>query len=300
MSNILGVGVTMQRDRHELTSENWDGDEAGGRLVWPPLNIAHRGASGEAPENTLAAFDLALRQGAAGIELDVHLSSDGIPMVIHDPRLSRTTSGSGWVSEHRAHALRKLDAGSWFNRRFPEKARQRYAGAKIPLLSEVLAWVRQHKVLAFVEIKAGRKPYPDIEAKVLEEIERAGVRRLTTIVSFDLPSLRRVRQLNARISLGLDVSRSLLAIRRVRSLLAGSAVLPHWAIASRGFVRRAHKHSILVFCWTVDSPARMERRIADGVDGIITNYPARLAEVIRRVGSLRRQESEVRSQEGRV
>jgi glycerophosphoryl diester phosphodiesterase len=243
----------------------------------------------------LAAFELALRQGAGGIELDVHLSSDGMPVVIHDRHLSRTTSGSGWVGEHRANALRRLDAGSWFNRRFPEKARQRYVGAKIPLLAEVLAWVRQHRMLAFVEIKGGRKAYPGIEAKVLDEIERAGVRRLATIVSFDLATLRRVREVDSRISLGLDVSRSLLAIRRVRSL-AGKAVLPHWAIASRGFVRRAHKHSIRVFPWTVDQPARMQRRIADGVDGIITNYPARLAEVLRRVESFERQEPEVRSQ----
>jgi len=267
-----------------------DGGEAGGRLIWPPLNIAHRGASGEAPENTLAAFDLALRQGAKGIEFDVHLSSDGIPVVIHDPRLNRTTLDSGWVSEHRASALRKLDAGSWFNRRFPMKARQLYASARIPVLSEVLAWVRQHKVLAFIEIKRGREPYPGIEAKVVEEIEQQGVRRLVTIVSFDLAILRRVQQLNRRVSLGLDVSRSLLAIRRVRSL-AGHAVLPHWAIASRGFIRRAHKHSIAVFPWAVDQPARMERKIAEGVDGIITNYPAKLAEV------LRKQKSEDRSQE---
>jgi glycerophosphoryl diester phosphodiesterase len=279
----------MERDRDEFRSQTWDGGEVGERLVWPPLNVAHRGASGEAPENTLAAFELALRQGAGGIELDVHLSSDRIPMVIHDPRLSRTTSGSGWVSEHRANALRRLDAGSWFNRRFPEKARQRYVGAKIPLLSEALAWVRQHRILAFVEIKGGRNVYSGIEAKVLNEIERAGVRRLATIVSFDLATLRRVRTLDSRISLGLDVSRSLLALRRVRSL-AGKVVLPHWAIASRGFIRRAHEHSIRVFSWTVDQPARMERKIADGVDGIITNYPARLAGVLSRVESFERQE----------
>jgi glycerophosphoryl diester phosphodiesterase len=243
----------------------------------------------------LAAFELAFRQGAGGIELDVHLSSDGMPMVIHDPNLSRTTSGSGWVSEHRASALRRLDAGSWFNRRFPEKARQRYVGAKIPLLSEVLAWVRQHRLLAFVEIKRDRKAYPGIEAKVLDEIERAGVRRLATIVSFDLATLRRVRELDSRTSLGLDISRSLLAIRRVRSL-AGKIVLPHWAIASRGFVRRAHKHSIYVFPWTVDQPARMQRRIADGVDGIITNYPARLAQVLSRMESFERQQPKVGNQ----
>ena len=265
------------------------------RLVWPPLNIAHRGGGGEAPENTLAAFELALRQGAEGIELDVHLSSDGVPVVIHDPRLSRTTSGIGWVSEHRANALRRLDAGSWFNRRFPEKARHGYVGAKIPLLSEVLAWVRQYKILAFVEIKGGRNAYPGIEAKVLDEIECAGVQRLATIISFDLTTLRRVRELDRRISLGLDVSQSLLAIRRVKSL-AGSALLAHWAIASPGFIRRAHAHSIRVFTWTVDQPARMERSIADGVDGIITNYPTRLAEVLSRVESSDRQEPEATGQ----
>ena len=287
----------MQRHRDERAIQTWDGGKTGDRLVWPPLNIAHRGASGEAPENTLAAFDLALRQGAGAIELDVHLSSDGVPMVIHDPRLNRTTSGSGWVSEHRANALRRLDAGSWFNRQFPEKARQRYVGAKIPLLAEVFAWVRQHKVLAFVEIKAGGKSYPGIEAKVLDEVERAGVRRLVTIVSFDLATLRRVRQITSRISLGLDFSRSLLALRRVMSL-PGNAALPHWAIAPRRFIRRAHKHSIRVFPWTVDQPARMERKIADGVDGIITNFPAGLAEVISRLNSgLRSQGSGARSEE---
>jgi len=246
----------------------------------------------------LAAFEFALRQGAEGIELDVHLSSDGMPVVIHDPRLGRTTSGHGWVSEHRANVLRRLDAGSWFNRRFPEKARHRYVGAKIPLLSEVLAWVRQHRMLALVEIKGGRSTYPGIEAKVLDEIERAGVRGLATIVSFDLATLRRVRELDSHLPLGLDVSRSLLAIRRIRSL-AGKAILPHWAIASRGFLRRAHRHSLRVFTWTVDPPARMERMIADGVDGIITNYPSRLAEVLCRQESSDRQEPEARSQKSR-
>ncbi len=79
-------------------------------LMWPPLKIGHRGAAGEAPENTLASFDLAWRQGVDGIEFDVQLSSDHVPMVIHDARLSRTTSGGGWVWVHRASVLRRLDA----------------------------------------------------------------------------------------------------------------------------------------------------------------------------------------------
>lgn len=242
-------------------------------LIWPPLIIGHRGAAGDAPENTLAAFELALRQGGDGIEFDVHLSADGIPVVIHDPRLDRTTSGGGLVCEHRASLLRRLDAGSWFNQRFPSKARQRYAAAKIPLLSEVLAWVRERKCVAFVEIKGDA---PGIETKVVADIERAGVKSLATVISFDPAALNRLHQLDSRVSLGLDVSRRLLAIRRAKSVGA-VALLPHWAIASRRFILRAHQNSMRVFAWTIDQPRWMRRRIADGVDGIITNYPARLA-----------------------
>jgi glycerophosphoryl diester phosphodiesterase len=244
-------------------------------LLWPPLNIGHRGASGEAPENTLAAFELAWQQGADGIEFDVRLSADGIPVVIHDPRLGRTTSGHGWVREFRTSALRRLDAGSWFNRRFPSRAQPRYAGAKIPLLAEVLAWVGQRRCLAFVEIKDAT---PGIEAKVLGEIEHANVRLLTRVISFDVHALRRLRKLDSRVALGVDVSRRLLGIRRAKRLGA-VALLPHWAIASPHFIRRAHQHSIQVIPWTVDQPHWMRRRILDGADGIITNYPARLAEI---------------------
>lgn len=250
-------------------------DKGRGLGIGAPLNIGHRGASGEAPENTLPAFELALRQGADGVEFDVHLSADGIPVVIHDARLERTTSGSGRVSEHRAGALRRLDAGSWFNRRFPSRARQRFAGARIPLLSEILSWVRTRKCQAFLELKDAT---PGTEAKVLEEIAKAGVQSSITVISFDVTTLRRTRQLDPRVALGLDTSRRLLAIRRAKSLRA-VAILPHWAIASRRMILRAHRNSLRVFAWTVDEPRWMRRRILDGVDGLLTNFPARLEEV---------------------
>jgi glycerophosphoryl diester phosphodiesterase len=254
-------------------------------LVWPPLKVGHRGAAGEAPENTFASFDLALRQGADGIEFDVQLSSDGVPVVIHDPRLDRTTSGGGWVYEHRASVLRRLDAGSWFNRRFPSRARERYAGVRIPLLSEMLPWVRARQCLAFIEIK---DPTPGVEAKILKEIDRAGVWRLVRVVSFDVRTLERVRHLNSQVHLGLDISRRLSAIPEAEALRAG-ALLPHWAIASRRFIRHAHRESIQVIPWTINSPRRMRRKILDGVDGILTNHPARLTEVVARLQKARRE-----------
>jgi glycerophosphoryl diester phosphodiesterase len=247
-------------------------------LVWPPLNIGHRGASGDAPENTLAAFELAVRQAADGIELDVHLSADGVPVVIHDARLDRTTSGSGRVREHSVAALKRLDAGSWFNRRFPSLARPRYVGQRIPLLSEVLEWARKRPCRVFIEIKEGGGAYPGIEAAVLENLHRAGACQLATVVSFDFPSLRRVRELDSRISVGLDFTRSLLALRRARAL-AATSFLPHWMIASRRFIRRAHGAGLQVIAWHIEQPRWMLQRIADGVDGIITNQPARLQEI---------------------
>jgi glycerophosphoryl diester phosphodiesterase len=252
-------------------------------LVWPPLKIGHRGAAGEAPENTLASFELAWRQGVDGIEFDVQLSSDGVPVVIHDARLTRTTSGSGWVGEHRASVLRRLDAGSWFNRRYRLRARERYAGARIPLLAEVLQWVKARQCLAFVEIKDYR---PGVAAKILEEIERAGVWHLTRVVSFDLPSLQQARELSEQARLGLDFSGRLLPIRRALALGA-EALLPHWAIASRGLIRRAHRAGLQVISWTVNYPLHMRRKILDGVDGLITNYPARLTEVVDRIERVR-------------
>jgi glycerophosphoryl diester phosphodiesterase len=248
-------------------------------LTWPPLKIGHRGAAGEAPENTLASFELALRQGADGVEFDVQLSSDGVPVVIHDARLARTTSGSGWVWEHRASVLRRLDAGSWFNRRHRLRARERYAGARIPVLAEVLQWVRNRQCLAFVEIKDYR---PGIAAKVVEEIERAGVWRMVRVIAFDLPALRAVRELNPEARLGLDFSGRLLPTRRALALGA-ECLLPHWAIASRGLIRRAHRRGLQVIPWTVNYPLHMRGKILDGVDGLITDFPARLTEVLQRL-----------------
>jgi glycerophosphoryl diester phosphodiesterase len=245
------------------------------------LNIGHRGASADAPENTLVAFELALRQGADGIELDVHLSSDGMPVVIHDARLNRTTSGSGRVSELPFSVLRRLDAGSWFNQRYPGRARLRYAGLKIPSLAGALAWVRRRNCLAFIEIKQTWNEYPGIEQKTLEEIHRAGVAPLATVISFNWPSLARIRKMDSRIALGFDFSRPLSAVRRACAIGATS-LLPHWALASRRFIRRAHQEGFRVLAWDLHQPLLMRRKIFDGVDGIITSHPARLAELLRR------------------
>ena len=246
------------------------------------LNLAHRGAAGDAPQNTMAAFELALRQGADGIELDVRLSSDGVPVVIHDARLDRTTSGHGWVSAYSVSALKRLDAGSWFNRKNPANAQRRFEALRIPTLAEVLEWTRDRACCAYVEIKQGGDDYPGIEARVLEAIHRAGAVQVVTVISFDFAALRRLRALDAEILLGASFSRPLLALRRAKSVGARCVAL-HRAFASRRLIRRAHKAGLSVVAWTVNQPDRMRRKISDGVDGIITNFPGRLAEVCDRL-----------------
>jgi glycerophosphoryl diester phosphodiesterase len=242
------------------------------------LNIGHRGAAGDAPENTMAAFELALRQGADGIEFDVHLSADGVPVVIHDARLERTTSGSGWVDEHSVAALKRLDAGSWFNERYPAKARGCFVRQRIPLLEEVLWWVGRRGCNALVEIKEGGDVSPEIETKILQAIRSAGTACPVTVISFDRAALQRLHELDATLSLGVSFKRPLLALRRAK-LVGARIVVPHWAFASRRFIRRAHKVGLQVVVWTVNQPRWMRRKLADGVDGIITDYPARLAQI---------------------
>ena len=248
-------------------------------LLWPPLKIGQRGAAGEAPENTLASFELALREGAEGIALDVHLSSDGVPVVICDARLSRTTSARGRVREKQANTLIQLDAGSWFNHRFPSRAKRQYAHESIPLLFEVLHWVREQKCMALIAIN---RPTPEAEAKVLKEIDRARVRHLTRVIAQDLPGLRRLRKLDPKVNLGLHVSIRPPAMQEAKALGA-EVLLPRWTAVTPSFIHRAHSASILVIPWTVDSPRQMRRTLLQGVDGIITNYPARLTETVSRL-----------------
>jgi glycerophosphoryl diester phosphodiesterase len=248
------------------------------RLLHRPLIIGHRGAPAELPENTLAAFDRAVKRGADGIEFDVHLSSDDVPVVIHDPCLERTTSGSGRVRDHRAAALRRLDAGAWFNQRYPSKARAQNAGLKIPLLEEALEWVRDRRCQAFVEIKEGGKAYPGIEARVVEEIARSGVAPLATVISFDFPTLERCRALDRDLRLGIIFSRPLHALSQARTISATS-LHPHWIFSSPRFVQHAQRAGLQVVVWGVENPAALRQQMVSGIDALITDHPARATRI---------------------
>jgi glycerophosphoryl diester phosphodiesterase len=271
--------IPIMRDASRMPSR------AAGQAPGRTLILGHRGASSEAPENTLAAFDLALQRGADGIEFDVRLSADGVPMVMHDARLERTTSGRGRVDALSERELRRLDAGTWFNERYPARARARFRGQKIPLLAEALAWVKERSCLAYLEIKRERDAKGGFEEKVLAAIHGAGVPDRVVVISFQPEVLERIRALDGQIALGLDCTRPLLAVRRAQ--MAGARVLlPLGALVTRKFVARAHAGGLQVAPWGVETPRAWRRLLGIGVDALITNRPAALSKL---AGSAQRQ-----------
>jgi glycerophosphoryl diester phosphodiesterase len=242
----------------------------------PPLVVAHRGASARAPENTLAAFRLAIDTGAPAVECDVHLSADGVPVVIHDERVDRTTTGSGRVSSLTAAELRALDAGCWFGRAF--------AGERLPALDDVLA-VCAGRARVFVELKAGGGP-------ALAEAALAALARSpasAAVISFDPVLVRAVAQRRPDLALGWLISHPYLkrrgpaaAVAAARALGAGF-VAPQHTAADRRLVDTAHAAGLPVSVWTVDDAETMRRLGSQehgaGVDAITTNRPDLALEV---------------------
>lgn len=237
------------------------------------LVVGHRGAMGHCPENTMASFKKALELGADVIELDVHLSRDGRLVVIHDPTLERTTNGRGFVRDLTWEELSRLDAGSWYGRRF--------AGERIPLLEDVLGWAKGRVRIA-VEIKNGPVYYPGIEEGLVSLLEKEGVLGSSIIISFDHESVKRVNELAPGATTGV-----LFACKPVDSLsLAMKAgarlLLPHWFYVTKEMVELCHRSGLEVGPWGVNDVLAMEQLVEWGVDSIGTDYPDRLRGVLRK------------------
>lgn len=239
-----------------------------------PLNIAHRGASAVAPQNTLAAFRRAAELGADGVELDVRLSADTAPVVIHDAVVDHTTDGTGRVADLPLSALKELDAGSWFDPAF--------AGERIPTLEEVFEEVGRD-LLINVELKPGEDQR--VADVVVRLVERHSMVNRVLLSSFDPFILRRARRLAPQIPLGFLYETAPLS--RIARLLAWAmpglrpeAIHPHWRLVRPPMIRHAHRRGRRVIVWTVDAPDAMRHLIDWEVDGIITNYPDRLEEAL--------------------
>jgi glycerophosphoryl diester phosphodiesterase len=242
-----------------------------------PLNIAHQGASAYAPGNTLAAFRLALEMGADGFELDIMLSTDGHLVVIHDDTVDRTTDGSGPVRQKTLAELKALDAGARFGGRF--------AGERIPTLREVFDLVAGNRALVNVELKADSLKSDGLEEKLVVLIRRYDLGERLLISSFNPFALWRVRRLAPDLPLALLYAQDLpvhLRNRWFAFLSRPEALNPGLRTATQEHVRWAKSKGYCLYVWTVDEELEMRRLIALGVNGIITNKPDLLRQVLAR------------------
>lgn len=229
------------------------------------LNLAHRGARADAPENTLPAFRTAMELGADGVELDVQLSADGHLFVLHDIPLETTTSGQGPATRLTMEALKRLDAGSHFG---PE-----WAGTQIPTLDEVFDTLPED---AFVNIELKRYSVRNdgLEEATRAFIERRNVADRVIVSSFNPIILHRLR--DARFPLGLLYASGMppgLSWGEARHFLRIEALHPHHSQVRRPLPL------LPLNCWTVNESAEMVRLLNLGVAAIITDYPGRLAAV---------------------
>lgn len=239
-----------------------------------PLNIAHRGASRLAPQNTLAAFEKALEAGADGVEFDVQLCADGVPVVIHDAKVDATTDGTGRVAAMSLAQLRQLDAGSSFGPAF--------RGERIPTLSEVMAVLGQ-KLLLNIELKGGAPLNRGLEQAVVDVIEEHGLEEHVLLSSFNPFALRRAQRIAPHIPTGLLYAQPAWVSLCLASLIIArptAALHPHHTVLDERHLSRARARDARVHVWTVDRAADMRRLIAWGVHGIITNVPGLLRRIL--------------------
>jgi len=233
--------------------------------------IAHRGASADAPENTMAAFRLAWEQGAHAIELDVHLSKDNQVVVIHDNDTKRTTGVSGKVSAYTAKVLGTLDAGSWKNGKWRKES--------VPMLSEVLAGVPNER-RAFIEVKEGAKGLVTALAEELTKCPLDAAQMVLMSLDFDTVKLLCQACPDKHVSWVVDRPWKTPKLERViaRSTELGLQHLcfsREWPLEAE-MVERVRDAGIRIYAWTIDDLKEARRLAKAGVNGIITNTPAKL------------------------
>jgi glycerophosphoryl diester phosphodiesterase len=252
-----------------------------------PLIIGHRGASALAPENTLAAFKRALEDGAAGVELDVRLAKDGVPVVIHDATLRRTGLRAGVVAGMTSVELGRTDVGSWFNRAHTSLAQAEYSAQSVPTLAQVFDLFKQRAGIIYVEMKTDKAEdtYLELAASVAKLVDDRPLRRRVIVISFNLNAIARIKEINPSIATGalFEPRRNTVKILRKHPMITAALdcgaeqILLHRLIATQRLVALAAENDLRPVVWTVDEPKWLRRRTGFGIHAVITNDPALMA-----------------------
>lgn len=230
--------------------------------------IAHRGSSASAPENTLAAFRQAILDKADGIELDVHYSKDGELMVIHDFTVDRTAKDQiGYISSFTKEELQKMDVGSWFNAHYKDEY--------IPTLREVFELLKNTSLSLNIELKAGSRIYPKIEAMVIQMIKQYHFENRSIISSFDHYALKEVKNIDPSIQTGMLYGSSMYEPWDYIKKLEADAIHPNFMTVDEVLIKGCIEHSTAINTYTVNDEETMKKLIGK-VSSIITNYPSTL------------------------
>ncbi|MCY3976508.1 MAG: glycerophosphodiester phosphodiesterase [Chloroflexi bacterium] len=230
------------------------------------LIFGHRGAMARAPMNTMASFELAMQQGADGIELDVHLSRDGQLVVIHDDSVDATSDGQGKVADMTLDQLKRLDAGAWYSDEF--------AGQRIPTLDEVFDAFGDGMFIN-VEIKSSRETVDRLEKRLAECLRRHNMRERVIVSCFDPVILRRVKQMMPLVLMGFLYAPAMPAAHNLLlKEFRHEARHPLHVMVDEGYMKWARAQDYYVNVWTVNDPERARQLKRLGVNTIMTDDPA--------------------------
>lgn len=249
-----------------------------------PLIIGHRGASHVAPENTIAAFERALDDGADGVEFDVRLARDGAPVVIHDATLRRTGLREDSISNLTSDELQQVSVGRWFNLCYPKRARAEYAKERVPTLEHVLRIIAPRCHALYLEMKCEESNAIEALARgVVAHIRACEVAEKVIVESFALEAIAEVKRIapdirtaalfERKLTRPLPAPRAIIA--QARESCADELAL-HRSLVSRRIIEAARACEFPIVVWTIDSAAWVERAVNNNLHAIITNVPARL------------------------
>lgn len=232
-------------------------------LVW-----AHRGASGYAPENTMAAFEKAVELGADGIELDVQMTKDGELVIIHDETIERVSNGTGWVKDFTYTQLLKYN----FNKKYPE-----YGKMQIPTLEEVYALIKPTELTINVEIKTGTVFYPEIEARVIDLTDRMRLNERVLYSSFNHYTVKKIKQINPFALTGMLYRDGIINPVSYGAYVVGADAMhpSFYNFQYPGFREDCRKHGLKNHVWTINQEEHMRMVCEWQADAMITNYPDR-------------------------
>jgi len=235
--------------------------------------IAHRGASAISPENTIIAFKRAIEIGVNAIETDVQMTKDGHLILIHDETLERTTNGTGWVKDYTLEEIKELDAGSWFS--------SIYGGESIPTLDEFFKLIYPTKLWVNLEIKVGYVLYPGIEQKLLQTIREYELVDRVVISSFNHYSVKMIKDLDPEIRTALLYMEGLYEPWAYAQIIGADTLHPYKEAVYPEVVRWAHEWGMGVYPFTIDDKEEMLALINMEVDGLMTNEPDKLINLLK-------------------